>query len=710
MGPMIIEEGMREAVKDTPYLSSLQSCNRIARKEYLAVQGYFERCDTIVEALRKKLKDVIEHGSQTLSEDKMVEDGLTSMLQDLERDYGRLLSKRNANLAKQKRSLDCFNVMLFGRTMTGKSTIREAITRGDGQTIGKGAQRTTRDVKEYEWNNLRIIDTPGFGAYNGQEDTQIAHEILEQSDVVLFMLNSDSIQESTFVELEHVYKLNKPLIFVLNMKKDLDNDGNRRRALRSPEKYIFKEEDIQGHTDRLKNLAGRAGINPSTVRIIPIHAQAAFLATTVSGEEGSQLHDLSRIDNVLNALIDEVEGNGPIRRVQTFLDSSLHHVDEQSLLVLSQSDRLTKLLQQYESSFTRISQWKVKTLRDAPRLLSKEVDIAFKPLVDSVADFVDDHIEDENAAVAWERHYKSFKITKKIERSVQALAEQVVEELQDFNREMNEGLDITLSFEAAHDGRNFREFDFKRINGWGSAIAGALSAIAFLNSWNPVGWVLAGVGIVFTIFSFFSDSRAKKLKEAKSKQRQALLEDVEKSKRKIKASLGSWFDINLYQAVIFPVEHKLSLLCQALNEFISELDSTDSQLDTLRHEINFRLLNRIAYITTRQHFILPKALKIVRVPGYACYILISDYFRNAELLRAMSKAMREKIIVVYNTDLDKKISHLYRGLVEKVELSEQDKVSVFAQKQNISKIIGKDHRRIKMVAALCSCEITLVTI
>jgi len=684
------------------YLASLNTCKRIAKEEYKTVQGHFEQCDNIIDELSKKLQGVIEHSSQTLSEDKMVEDGLTNMLQDLKRDYGKLLSKRNANLAKQKRSLDCFNVMLFGRTMAGKSTIREAITRGDGHTIGKGAQRTTRDVKEYKWNNLRIIDTPGFGAYNGQEDTQIAHEILEQSDVVLFMLNSDSIQESTFVELEYVHKLNKPLIFVLNMKKDLENDGNRRRALRSPEKYIFKEDDIQGHTDRLKNLASRAGINPSTVRIIPIHAQAAFLATTVSGEEGSQLHELSRIDNVLNALIGEVEGNGPIRRVQTFLDSSLHHMDEQSLLILSQRDRLTKLLPQYESSLTRISQWKVKTLRDAPRLLSKEVDAAFKPLVDSVADFVDDHIEDENVAGAWDRHYKSFEITKKIERSVQALAEQVVEELQDFNREMNEGLDITLSFEVTHDVQNFSEYDFKRINGWGSAIAGLVGAIAFFNSWNPVGWVAAGVSIVFSIFSFFSDSHAKKLKEAKSKQRQALLKDIEKIKRKIKVNLESWLDTNLHRAIILPAEHNLSLLCLAFSRFISELDSTESQLDILKHEINFRLLNRVAYVITKKHFALPKFIKIVRVPGYACYFLISEYFRNTELLQAMSKAMREKIIAVYNSSLDKKISHLYKGLVEKVELSEQDKVSVFAHKHNLSKI--------KMVAAICSCKIIPVAI
>ena len=692
------------------YLASLEACKRIAKEEYETVHAHFEQCDTIIDALSKKLQGVINHGRQTLSEDKMVEDGLTNMLQDLASDYGKLLSKRNTNLGKQKRSLDCFNVMLFGRTMAGKSTIREAITRGDGKTIGKGAQRTTRDVKEYEWNNLRIIDTPGFGAYNGQEDTEVAHEILEQSDVVLFMLNSDSIQESTFVELEHVHKLNKPLIFVLNMKKDLESEGNRRRALKSPEKYIFKEEDIQSHGDRLKSLAARAGINPSTVRIIPIHAQAAFLATKITGEEGSQLNTLSRINDLLNALIDEVEINGPTRRIQTFLDSSLHHIDEQSLLILSQRDRLAKLLPQYESSYTRISQWKVKTLRDAPRLLSKEVDSAFKPLIDSVADFVDDHIEDKNAAGAWDRHYKSFNIAKKVERSTQALAEQVVEELQDFNREMNEGLDITLSFEVVHDGKNFSESDFRRINGWGSAIAGVVSAIAFFNAWNPVGWVAAGIGLIFTVFSFFSDSRAKKLKDAKSKQRQALLEDIEKSKRKIKTNLEGWFDTNLHRAIILPTEHNLSLLCLSLSGFITELDDTDSQLHALKHEINFRLLNRVAFVITKQHFALPKTIKIVRAPGYACYFLISDYFRNTELLKAMSNAMRETVLAVYNTSLDKKISHLYKGLVEKVEIYEQDKVSVFAQKQNLSKIIGKDHRRIKMVAALCSCEITPIAI
>ena len=250
----------------------------------------------------------------------------------------------------------------------------------------------------------------------------------------------------------------------------------------------------------------------------------------------------------------------------------------------------------------------------------------------------------------------------------------------------------------------------QRINGWGSAISGAISAVAFFNAWNPVGWVAAGIGLVFTIFSLFSDSRAKKLKEAKSKQRQVLLDDIEGSKKKIKANLVDWFEMNIHRACIIPAENNLSLLCQALSKFISEMDVADSQLCTLKHEINFRLLNRVAHIITKQHFVLPRPIKVVRIPGYACYFLISDYFRNTDLLIAMSKSMREKILAVYNTSLDKKISHLYKGLVDRVELTGDNNVSVFVQKKNISKVIGKDHRRIKMVAALCSCEIDLITV
>lgn len=174
--------------------------------------------------------------------------------------------------------------------------------------------------------------------------------------------------------------------------------------------------------------------------------------------------------------------------------------------------------------------------------------------------------------------------------------------------------------------------------------------------------------------------------------------------------MALWFDEEVHRAIILPAQDNLSHLCQVISGFISELDGADNQLSILKHDINLRVMNRISYFITNKHFSLPRVLKIVRLPGYACYFLTSDYFRNNDLLRVMSKVMGETIIAVYNNNLDKKISYLYKGLVERVEISEQNKVLLFAQKANISKIIGKEQRRIKMVAAICSCEIKIIAI
>ena len=59
-----------------------------------------------------------------------------------------------------ERDLEKFSITLFGRTMAGKSTLMEVLTEGDGSAIGMGAQRTTRDIRSYEWNGLAVTDVP----------------------------------------------------------------------------------------------------------------------------------------------------------------------------------------------------------------------------------------------------------------------------------------------------------------------------------------------------------------------------------------------------------------------------------------------------------------------------------------------------------------------------------------------------------------------
>ncbi len=165
------------------------------------------------------------------------------------------LRATGAALRAKEAALNRFTVTLFGRTMAGKSTIREALTRGDGATIGKGAQRTTRDVREYTWNSLRIIDTPGIGAYEGDEDRAQALSVIDETDVVLFLASSDGIQEESFKGMQELRQQNKPLLFVLNVKRDLEKPVNMRRFLKDP-RSVFDDNELRGHFDRIHKLAG----------------------------------------------------------------------------------------------------------------------------------------------------------------------------------------------------------------------------------------------------------------------------------------------------------------------------------------------------------------------------------------------------------------------------------------------------------------------
>lgn len=692
------------------YLTALDNCKGIARQEFQCVQEYLAQCDALMHALQLQFADVVVQAKRTLNVDKVLEDGLIKLQLDLQGGYAQLKRERGLHLVAQKRTLSHFTVMLFGRTMAGKSTIREAITGGDGASIGKGGQRTTRDVREYEWNDLRIIDTPGFGAYGGEEDTHVAHEILERSDVVLFMLNSDSIQESTFTELEYVHKLNKPLIFVLNIKKDLENEGNRRRALKNPERYIYKPEDIADHTGELQRRASRAGMHPGSVRIIPIHAQAAFLSTQVQDEEGVQLRTLSRLDDLLRVLCDEVRVNGPIRRIQTFLDSSLHHIEQQMRLLLQQKDHLDKLSPEYQSTRSRIMTWRKKLERDAPRLLMSEVNRAYKPLVNSVADFVDEHITDGDAARQWQRHCERFNVQQVIVSSAQEVAEQVAEELSEFTREMDEGMTINISLEQTESMDSFDDWDYKRIGNWGSAISGVVGAIAFFNSWNPIGWATFGVTLGFALIGWLSDSKNMKLREAKRKAREDLLTGLQKNKDKTRHILEEWFSNKLVQGRIRTTEDKLHDLSKSVQNFSRAIESAKLQLDALQQEINKRLLHRVANAISGQHHVLPEIHKVARIPGYASYFLISDYFRDNELLKQMRVVLNERILVVYNTSLEKKLHHLFQDLVQKIEVRGDHEAVIYASVESMPKIYGKRSRRIKLAAAISSCTIHTVTL
>lgn len=690
------------------YLASLERCREIARLEHQFVTHAFRGCDKVVERLEQAYATVVKRFPK---EGNAGASASLAQLQDtLKSSYTTMRAARLINLQAKVEQNDYFNVMLFGRTMSGKSTLREALTGGDGSTIGKGAQRTTLDVKHYEWNELRVVDTPGFGAVEGEDDTKKARETLERVDLVLFLLNSDSIQECAFNELKYIAERNTPLIFVLNMKKNLESEGNRRRALRSPEKVIYKPDEIQGHEERLRFLAGEAGLNPSQVRVIPIHAQAAFLGTQASGLESEELRELGRLDQLLGTICQDVEANGPIRRIQSFLDSALLHVVQQLALFTAQRDRLEKLKPECESGAERIATWRRQLSTSAPKKGRASVDAIYKELEDSIPDFVDANAESSDVADLWKVHVNRLNVQKKIEAAAQSLAMEVREGLQSFSDEMHEGLEFSASLESSPDVGSFDEWDYKRINGWTSAIVGGLGTIAFAMSWNPIGWAAAGISFAFSFFGYLSDSRSSKLSAAKRKMEERLRESVEETKKGCRKALSAWIQSDLLDGMVGFSERRLNSILEGIREFENALEEAQYQIDEVQTDINLRLLQRVATVISGRNNSLPPARRLVRTPGYASYLLTTERFRDIELLRRMGAVLNERIEVIQENSKQDVLMYLFRGLVQYVEVKSIKEAVLYAPAANIGKITGNRGRRIRLAAALTACQLKIQAI
>ena len=119
--------------------------------------------------------------------------------------------------ALRERSKD-FSIVVYGRTMAGKSTLMEILTHGNGQSIGKGASRTTLDVRDYFWNGLKITDVPGISAFGGAQDERLALEAAKAADLILFLLTDDAPQADEAEKLAQLKKFGKPILGVINVK------------------------------------------------------------------------------------------------------------------------------------------------------------------------------------------------------------------------------------------------------------------------------------------------------------------------------------------------------------------------------------------------------------------------------------------------------------------------------------------------------------
>ena len=602
---------------DKDHREALADCRQVARKEHQVSLGALRMLRGNVNALNEKLKALLDpsgnksgrwaqlgtelrqrlSGGSAFGEAGEVERDLRKLNISLRAMTQEVIEDTEQSIQRKGSQLEHYTVTLFGRTITGKSTIREFITGGDGSTIGKGAQRTTQSVREYKWAGLRIVDTPGFGAYDGEEDNRLARTMVEESDLILFLTATvPAVQRPSFQEMNQLYEQGKPILFVLNVMHDLaNNDLLLEEFLESPEEEVYAPEKIQGHTERIETLAAEhLEMEPDAVRICPIHAQAAFLSTQSAYDaHADTLLEGSRIHNLLRRLSDDVTRNGEKRRIQTITGGTMRA-----------ASRLKERLKQEEAALsaratylqTKINTLKSRLGREKKEALNTRIPNAvarlFEPLRNEISTFLDDNIQRDDVGDKWKAKIEDLDVAGHVERIQEDLEADLQDVLRTFGEEMAVEAEVMgTNVEAGTPSRR-DPIDWKRGLGWTSAGSGALATVAGIagkfsaaNFWNPAGLILGGVAIGTGIVAYFTNDKNKKLREAKREAGEQLRKGMSEMEESLCDELKGQYEHHLFPAysdhavgMLRTLRSSLLQIQDLLNEEIQKTESVRSDL------------------------------------------------------------------------------------------------------------------------------------
>ncbi len=121
-------------------------------------------------------------------------------------DESEQLQEIRINLDKslqEHQDLDKITLAFIGQYSSGKSTIISALTELKNIKIGAGV--TTDQTTYYDWNDIKLIDTPGLWTSYKEHD-EITETAIEKSDLLVFCITNELFDELTIAKFkEYAY-------------------------------------------------------------------------------------------------------------------------------------------------------------------------------------------------------------------------------------------------------------------------------------------------------------------------------------------------------------------------------------------------------------------------------------------------------------------------------------------------------------------------
>lgn len=391
-------EDYSELLSGTSFAKKVKDIAKVSKQDLSKAEQVMASYNSKVRQEAERIsKNIDALGANRRKDEEITKliDSIKETNQWLLKDVNDALENNQEVLAKKERTINYFTIAFMGRTKAGKSTFHKVVTHETNDDIGVGKLRTTRFNRSFYWENIRIVDTPGIGAPGGKTDTETAASIIDEADLICYIVTDDSIQTTEFDFLRPLKERSKPLFIILNIKGDLDHPKRLQRFLDHPLRWRTEKgrDDIQGHFDRINEALGDK-YDMSMVEIIPLQLYAAILIgqkERFSAEESARLREGSNIQEYVRKVKDSIYKTGSLKKTQNIYDGCAYQVHQVRNSLQEKYNGLNGQIENVEKALGAIMKFIDDESPKTEKKITKAIETTFSKLRDNAIRFTDQY-------------------------------------------------------------------------------------------------------------------------------------------------------------------------------------------------------------------------------------------------------------------------------------------------------------------------------
>lgn len=480
---------------------ALHECQAYAQKGYDIASNTWNTIHQALLAEERKVKKVDKQQGKIsrLADEELIKKKKQGLASFMEMD--KELKQDLSYLQKQQKE---FSVLVFGRTMVGKSTLMEIMTHGSGASIGNGSQRTTLDVRDYHWQGMKITDVPGIASFDGREDDRLALEAAKAADLILFLISDDGVQQEEAKNLAELRRLGKPVLGIINVKLGI-TEQVRSLDMKRLRNKMAERERIETICNQFRQFAGNFQQDWGDLTFVPVHLKAAYLGQ----DKNPELWEVSNFTEVEAYILSKVQQDGCFLRIKTFLDRVIIPLQgRMEMLYENSGSSLTEAFE-YQKKCQELAEWNKIFVEDSQEKFDNLYKRLHNKLANGIAEFAEYNYDNEDAGEDWKEYLQE---ELKLEADCMSFLQERSNKCSRKRRELMDSLKTELTFAGVNV--EFEDISMDSITDTQllGTIAGGALALVF-----PVA------GIAVTLINWlFGSSKEEKIREAKAKLRDAL--------------------------------------------------------------------------------------------------------------------------------------------------------------------------------------------